>query len=96
MFTWKIPFTTIDLYDNPNLNYELHALWTPLSLLTILARLSFPAWQQCDYHAQEVGGTLIGENGLVLKAGAESVEYYHTHGFQVFDAIPFAPFRTLL
>jgi hypothetical protein len=48
---------------------------------------------------QEVGGTLIGENGLVLMAGAASVEWYqihHTLGFYVFDAIPFAPFGALL
>ena len=43
--------------------------------------------------AHEVGGTLIGENKLVVIAGEESVEWYQihqTHGFQVFGAIPFA------
>ena len=33
---------------------------------------------------QEVGGSLIGENGLVVMTGAESVERYQihqTHGF---------------
>ena len=45
---------------------------------------------------QEVGGTLIGENGLVVMIGVGSVEWYQTHGFQVFDAIPFALFQTLL
>ena len=38
------------------------------------------------------GGTLIVEDGLVVITGAEWVEWYQTHGFQVFDAIPFAPF----
>jgi hypothetical protein len=29
--------------------------------------------------AQEVGGTLIGEDGLVRMAGVESVEWYQIH-----------------
>jgi hypothetical protein len=48
---------------------------------------------------QEVGGTLIGENGFVVMAGVELVEWYQiqqTHSFQVIDAIPFAPFQPLL
>ena len=28
------------------------------------------------FRSQEVGGTLIGEDGLVVMAGAESVEWY--------------------
>jgi hypothetical protein len=50
-------------------------------------------------HTQEVGGTLIGEDGLMVMTGVESVELYQTHGFhgfQEFDAVPFAPFRPLL
>lgn len=43
--------------------------------------------------AQEVGGTLIGEDRLVVMAGEE---WYQTHGFHVFDAIPFTPFQPLL
>ena len=42
---------------------------------------------------EEVGGTLIGKNVLVVMTGVELVEWYqihHTHGFQVFNAIPFA------
>ena len=42
------------------------------------------------YQPQEVGGTLIWENGLVVMTGAESVEWYQihqTHGFQVFNAL---------
>jgi hypothetical protein len=46
--------------------------------------------------AQGVGGTLIGEDGLVVMAGAELVEWYQTHGFYAFDAILFAPFQPLL
>jgi hypothetical protein len=49
--------------------------------------------------AQEVGGTLIGEDRLVEMTGAELVEckqIHQTHGFQVLDNIPFAPFRALL
>jgi hypothetical protein len=37
--------------------------------------------------AQEVGGTLIGETGLMVMTGAESVEWYQLHqtyGFQFF------------
>ena len=52
-----------------------------------------------NMHPQEVGGTLIGEDGLVVMTGAESVEWYQMHqtsGFYEFDAIPFAPFRILL
>lgn len=47
---------------------------------------------------QEVGGTLVGKNGLVVMTGAASEEWYHIHHthFQVFDAIPFGPFRPLL
>ena len=48
---------------------------------------------------KEAGGTLIGEDGLMVMAGAESVEWYQiyqTHGFHVFDAIPFTPVQPLL
>ena len=48
---------------------------------------------------QDFGATLIGEDGLMVMAGAESVEWYQiqqTHGFYVFDANPFAPLQTLL
>ena len=52
------------------------------------------------YHqAQEVGGNLIGEDGLIVMAGAEWCQIHQTHGFHgfhVFDAIPFVPFQTLL
>jgi hypothetical protein len=37
--------------------------------------------------SHEVSGTLIGEDGLMVMAGMESVEWYQihtTHGFQVF------------
>jgi hypothetical protein len=37
---------------------------------------------------QEVGGTLIWEDGLVIMAGAELVERYQIHGFHEFDAVP--------
>ena len=49
---------------------------------------------ECE--SQEVGGTLIGEDGLMVMAGAESVECYPTHSFYVFDAIPIVPFQPLL
>jgi hypothetical protein len=48
--------------------------------------------------SQEVGGTLIGEVGLVVMAEVESVKLYQIHqtyGFHVL-AIPFTPFRLLL
>lgn len=48
--------------------------------------------------AQEVSNTFIGEDGLVVVTGAESVKWYQihqTHGFHVFDAIPIAPFQAL-
>ena len=47
----------------------------------------------CKIHfqTQEVGGTLIGEDGLVVMAGAELVEWYQTHVFYV----PFTPFQLL-
>ena len=45
---------------------------------------------QQPWEAQEVGGTLIGEDGLVVMAGAELVEWYQIH------ANPFAPFKSLL
>ncbi|CDQ71214.1 unnamed protein product [Oncorhynchus mykiss] len=48
---------------------------------------------------QEVGGTLIGEDGLVVMAGAESVEcfqIYQTLGFYVVNAIPFTPLQPFL
>jgi hypothetical protein len=44
---------------------------------------------------QEVGGTLIVEEGLMVMAGAEWVEWYQTHEFNLFDAIQFAPFQPL-
>jgi hypothetical protein len=43
---------------------------------------------------QEVGGTLIGEDGLVVIAGAEEVEWYQIH--QTRGSIPFALFQPLL
>ena len=51
--------------------------------------------QACVEHqifsTQEVGGTLVREDGLMVMAGAESVEWYQIH-----HAIPFAPFQPLL
>jgi hypothetical protein len=50
------------------------------------------------YTPQEVGGTLIGEDRLMVMAGVESVELYQihqTHGLYVFYAIPFTPFQPL-
>ena len=47
------------------------------------------------YIAQEVGNTLIGEDGLVVMIGAESNTWF-PYGFHVFDAIRFAPFGPLL
>jgi hypothetical protein len=44
------------------------------------------------YTPQEVGGTLIVDR-LVIMAG---VEWYQIRGFHVLDAIPLAPFKTLL
>jgi hypothetical protein len=35
----------------------------------------------------EVGGTLIGEDGLVLIAGAELVEWYQMHPTQGFPRV---------
>ena len=57
-----------------------------------------PDIEENTLKSQEVGGTLIGENELVVMTGAESVEWFQIHqtnGFQVFDEIPFAPFRPL-
>jgi hypothetical protein len=48
---------------------------------------------------QEVSVTLIGEDGFMVVAGAELVEWsqiQQTHGFHVFDANPFIPFQPLL
>ena len=49
---------------------------------------SMQAWVcvLCVFASQEVGGTLTGEDGLMVKAGVELVEWYQT----------FAPFWTLL
>ena len=51
--------------------------------------------------AQGVGGTLIGENGLVVMTGSESVEWYNmyqSHGLMLFHLLcsghyyePFSP-----
>ena len=49
--------------------------------------------------AQEVGGTLIGEDGLMVMTGGELVECFQIeqiHGFHLFNAIPFTPFQPLL
>jgi hypothetical protein len=46
--------------------------------------------------SQQVGVSLIGENGLVLMTGVEWYQIHQTHGFQVFDAVPFVLFCTLL
>ena len=53
----------------------------------------------CMCVPQEVGGTFIREDWLVVMAGMELVECYQihqTHGFHVFDAIPSTPFQPLL
>jgi hypothetical protein len=42
--------------------------------------------------SQEVGGTIIGEDGLVVMAGAESVEWYQTH--QTHGLMPFHVLRS--
>ena len=49
-----------------------------------------------SHSAQEVGGTLIGKDGIVVMAGVELMEEHKTHSFNVFDAIPFYPFQPLL
>jgi hypothetical protein len=83
-----LPCQLGDLIQQP-FSYWPNALTTrlPAAPLTYIYKYKFP---------QEVGGTLIGKDGLVVMAGAESVEWYQIHGFHVFDAIPFAPFHTLL
>jgi hypothetical protein len=40
----------------------------------------FASYVYAAFTSQEVGGTLIGEDGLVVMAVAESVEWYQTHG----------------
>jgi hypothetical protein len=49
------------------------------------------SWHTVPSQPQEVSGG----NGFVLMIGAELVELYQVHGFQVFDAIPFALFWPL-
>ena len=38
------------------------------------------------FNTQEVGDTLIGKDGLMVMAG---LKRHKTHGFHVFDVIPF-------
>ena len=44
---------------------------------------------------KSTGGSLI-EDGLLVMDGTEFMDWYPTHGFLVFDAIPFNPFQLLL
>ena len=73
-------------------------MWSPL--VTIFLALAIMVWcGETAWGPKEVGGTLIGENRLVVMTGAELVEWYQihqTHEFQVFDAIPVASFRPVL
>lgn len=46
--------------------------------------------------SKEIGGILIGEDGLVVMSGAESVERHQTWFSRCFDAVPFTPFQLLL
>ena len=49
------------------------------------------------HHApQEVGGTVIWEDGLTAMAVATYAGCYQIHHFHGFGAIPFTPFLTLL
>ena len=52
---------------------------------------------ECKCVSQAAVGTLIGEDGLVVMAGEESMEWYQIHQiyFHVIDTIPFTPFQTL-
>jgi hypothetical protein len=69
-------------------NKEYLCKWTNYGSIV----LHFVVWFLCagsDHRRLFFGG--------VTMAGAEEVEGYqihHTHGFHVFDAIPFAPFQT--
>ena len=75
------------------MNMDIHALpcghaWTKKH-----------SYKQTENTHTYVGGTLIGEDGLVVMAGVELVEWYQIHqphGLQVYDAIPFAAFQPLL
>lgn len=48
---------------------------------------------------QVAGGALIGQDGLIVMAGIEFMEWYQTHqthGFKVLDFFPFTLFQPLL
>lgn len=56
-------------------------------------------WVWVDGESQAASGTLIRDDGLVVMAGAEKVEWYQiheTHVFHVSDVISLAPFQPLL
>jgi hypothetical protein len=64
------------------------------------------SWDMCsvcfcrftDVYPQAAGGTLIGEDRLIVMAGTAWMEWYQTHhtpGVHVFNTIPFSPFQPL-
>ena len=66
---------------------------------TLNSNLLFKFSSRSLFKAQEVGGTLFGKDRLAVMAGTELVEWcqiHQTHGFHVFDSVPFAPFWPLL
>ena len=50
-----------------------------MGLIVTLINVCVGALFNKHFRPQEVGGTLIGENGLEVTTGAESVEWYPIH-----------------
>jgi hypothetical protein len=55
----------------------------------VIMRVHHICEQYVQYASQEVGGTLIGEDGLVVMTGAKSMEWYPIHFLKHFLNLAF-------
>jgi hypothetical protein len=77
------------------IHYTIKSIWTHACRISQIYCFCFVEVEVRSFMVkkmavpQDVSGSLIRENGLVVMAGTELVEWYQIH---VFDAIPFTPF----
>lgn len=65
-----------------------HLLPFPSSPAFIFSKSHFPRpWPKQSIAPSQHGGTLKSEDRVIIMAGTESIEWYQTDGFHVFDTI---------
>jgi hypothetical protein len=79
-------------HERKHFNF-IHRVNRPPRKCHLMKIITSPLCDLCNQGtlgSQEVGATLIGEDGLAVMAGAESVEWYHiyqTHGLMPFHSL---------